>query len=66
MIHEYRPKNTSLAYEPKQRELQDFCRGKQYEDGDTVIEDKLLLFLVEDVVNRPFKTKSPKVDNEAP
>ncbi|KAK4243908.1 hypothetical protein C7999DRAFT_17800, partial [Corynascus novoguineensis] len=66
MIHEHRPKNTSLAYEPKQREFQDFCRRKQYEDGDTVTEDKLLLFLVEDVANRPLKTKSPKVDNEVP
>ncbi|KAL2137536.1 hypothetical protein VTI28DRAFT_9169 [Corynascus sepedonium] len=64
MIHEHRPKNTSMAYEPKQREFQDFCRRKQYEDGDTVTEDKLLLFLVEDVANRPLKTKSPKVDNE--
>ena len=42
MIHEYRPKNTSLAYEPKQAEFQDFCRRKQYHDGDTVTEEKLV------------------------
>ncbi|KAL2140333.1 hypothetical protein VTI28DRAFT_3977 [Corynascus sepedonium] len=66
MIHEHRPKNTSLAYEPKQREFQDFCRRKQYQDGDTVTEDKLLLFLVEDVVNRPLKTRSPKIDKNVP
>jgi len=66
MIHEYRPKNTSLAYKPKQAEFQDFCRRKQYYDGDTVTEEKLLLFLVEDVANRPLKTKSPKVDSDVP
>jgi hypothetical protein len=64
MIREYKAKNTSLAYEPKQREFQDFCRRKQYHDGDTVTEDKLLLFLVEDVANRPLKAKSPKVDGD--
>ncbi|EAQ83148.1 hypothetical protein CHGG_10966 [Chaetomium globosum CBS 148.51] len=66
MIHEYRPKNTSLAYEPKQREFRDFCYRKQYYDGDTVTEDKLLLFLVEDVANRPLKTKSTKADSDIP
>ncbi|KAK3902169.1 hypothetical protein C8A05DRAFT_34140 [Staphylotrichum tortipilum] len=54
MIHEYRPKNTSLAYEPKQGEFREFCQ------------EKLLLFLVEDVANRPLKTKSPKVDSDMP
>ena len=66
MIHEYRLKNTSLAYEPKQEEFREFCRRKQYHDSDTVTEEKLLLFLVEDVANRPLKTKSPKVDSDVP
>jgi len=66
MIHEHRPKNTSLAYEPKQREFGDFCRRKQYHDSNTVTEEKLLLFLVEDVANRPLKTNSPKADSNVP
>ncbi|KAL2144208.1 hypothetical protein VTI28DRAFT_9499 [Corynascus sepedonium] len=63
MIHEYRPKNTASSYEPKQEEFREFCRRKEYSDGDAVIEDKLLLFLVEEVANRPLKTKSPKVND---
>ena len=47
MIQDSRPKNTSAAYEPKQKEFKDFCIQKQYHDVDTVTEDKLLLFLVE-------------------
>ncbi|KAL2193260.1 hypothetical protein P885DRAFT_81341, partial [Corynascus similis CBS 632.67] len=57
MIHECRPKNTVSSYEPKQEEFREFCRRKQYSDGDAVTEDKLLLFLVEEVANRPLKTK---------
>lgn len=45
-----RPKNTSLAYKPKQKEFTVFCKQKQYYNGDTVTEEKLLLFLVEEVV----------------
>ncbi|KAK4233479.1 short-chain dehydrogenase [Achaetomium macrosporum] len=63
---QYRPKNTASVYEPKQEEFREFCRRKQYCDGDTVTEDKLLLFLVEDVANRPLKTKSPKADDGVP
>ncbi len=66
VIHEYRPKNTAAAYEPKQEEFREFCRRKQYCDGDTVTEDKLLLFLVEEVANRPLKTKSRKVGDDVP
>jgi hypothetical protein len=31
-----------------------------------VTQDKLLLFLVEEVANRPLKAKSPKVDSGVP
>ncbi|KXX76758.1 hypothetical protein MMYC01_206045 [Madurella mycetomatis] len=65
-IQESRPKNTSSAYEPKQREFQDFCRHKQYRDGDTVTEDKLLLFLVEEVADRPLRAKSRKATSDTP
>jgi hypothetical protein len=54
MIKAARPKNTASAYEPKQEEFRQFCRQKQYQDGETVIEDKLLLFLIEEVVYRPL------------
>ncbi|OCK76547.1 hypothetical protein K432DRAFT_408085 [Lepidopterella palustris CBS 459.81] len=48
-----RPKNTTLAYDPKQREF-------KYHNADTITQDKLLLFLVKDVTNRPLKAKSRK------
>ncbi len=44
-----------MAYQPKQAEFQQFCRRKRYQDGDTVTEDKLLLFLVEEVSKRPLR-----------
>ncbi|OCK77125.1 hypothetical protein K432DRAFT_407599 [Lepidopterella palustris CBS 459.81] len=56
------PKNTTLAYEPKQREF----KRKQYHDADTVTEDKLLLFLVEEVTGRPLKAKSRKAADDVP
>ena len=43
-----------------------FCEWKQYCDGDTVTEDKLLLFLVEEVTARPLRAKSCKVSNDVP
>ncbi|OCK73784.1 hypothetical protein K432DRAFT_387196 [Lepidopterella palustris CBS 459.81] len=61
-----RPKNTTLAYEPKQREFKAFCQRKQYHDADTVIENKLLLFLVEEVTGRPLKAKSRKAADDVP
>jgi len=66
MIKAARPKNTATAYEPKQEEFRRFCRRKQYQDGETVTEDKLLLFLVEDVVNRPLRSRSRKADGDIP
>ena len=38
----------------------------QYHDGETVTEDKLLLFLVEEVANRPLRAKSRKVAGNVP
>jgi hypothetical protein len=64
MIQEGRPKNTTAAYKPKQKEFKTFCARKQYHDGDTVTEDKILLFLVEDVANRPLRAKSRKAAKE--
>jgi hypothetical protein len=46
--------------------LKSFCEQKQYCDGDTVTEDKLLLFLVEEVTARPLRAKSYKVSNDVP
>ena len=58
MIRASRPKNTASAYEPKQEEFRQFCRRKQYQDGKTVTEDKLLLFLIDEVVHRPLRSRS--------
>ena len=66
MIQDARPKNTTAAYEPKQKEFRDFCKQKQYHDGDTVTEDKLLLFLVEEVADRPLRAKSRKAAEDIP
>jgi hypothetical protein len=46
--------------------LESFCERKQYCDGDTVTEDKLLLFLVEEVTARPLRAKSCKVSDDVP
>jgi len=64
LIHSKRPKNTMAVYMPKQREFQAFCQQKQYQDSDTVTEDKILLFLVEEVTNRPLRGKSRKAAPE--
>jgi hypothetical protein len=66
VIHETRPKNTLSAYEPKQREFEEFCLRKQYSDGGTVTEDKLLLFLVEEVADRPLRVKGRKAADDTP
>jgi hypothetical protein len=39
---------------------------KQYCDRDTVTEDKLLLFLVEEVTAWPLRAKSCKVGDDVP
>jgi len=51
MIQSTRPRNTSAAYKPKQKEFTAFCAQKQYHNANTVTEDKLLLFLVKEVAN---------------
>lgn len=66
MTQESRPKNTLAAYEPKQKEFKDFCLRKQYDDVDTVTEDKLLLFLVEEVADRPLRAKSRNAAKDGP
>src|SRR5271168_4355585 len=48
-----RPKNTARAYEPKQKEWEDWCaRLRGNTDGSRVTEDKLCLFLEQQVINR--------------
>lgn len=66
VIREERPVNTNQSYDPKQEELKAFCARKQYQDGNTVTEGKLLLFLVEEVANRPLRVKSRKVPDDVP
>ena len=66
VIHESRPQNTTSVYSPKQNEFEQFCQRKQYRDGVTVTEEKLLLFLVEEVASRPLKVKSLKAATVLP
>lgn len=53
-IRAARPKNTNLAYKPKQKEFRKWCEGKQFRDRDTVMEEKLLLFIMNEVASRPL------------
>ncbi|PHH86043.1 hypothetical protein CDD83_10835 [Cordyceps sp. RAO-2017] len=64
VIHESRPKTTTSAYAPKQEEFEQFCWRKQYCDGATVTEEKLLLFLVKEVAGRPLKVRSRKAASD--
>jgi len=66
IIKAARPKNTASAYKPKQEEFQQFCQQKHYQDGKTVIENKLLLFLIEEVVNWPLQSQSKKAGEDVP
>ena len=66
LIQAERPKNTDIAYVPKQEEFRQFCRRKEYHDGETVTEDKLLLFLVEDVTSRPLRIRSRTAASSTP
>lgn len=59
-IHAERPMTTKRAYGPKQAEFQTFCQGRAFQDGETVTESKLLLFLEEEVVHRPLRGPSRK------
>lgn len=48
-----RPKNTARTYEPKQKEWENWCaRLRGNTDGSRVTEDKLCLFLEQEVINR--------------
>ena len=65
-IHMERPLNTNNSYKPKQREFNEFCAAKQYHDGNTVTEEKLLLFITSQVANRPLRIKSRTADKSIP
>lgn len=43
-------------------EFQRLFLQKQYEDGDTVTEDKLSFFLADTVANRPFRGTSMRAE----
>ena len=66
LIQAERPKNTDIAYVPKQEEFRQFCRRKEYHDGKTVTKDKLLLFLVEDITSRPLRIHSRTAASSTP
>ncbi|KAK7179070.1 hypothetical protein PSPO01_14853, partial [Paraphaeosphaeria sporulosa] len=53
---ETRPKNTNKTYDPKQKEWQQFCAEKGFEDGELVCENKLIWFLNERVLDRELRT----------
>src|SRR5213078_1068997 len=56
-----RPKNTQRAYGPKQKEWRDWCaRSAGNIDGAWVTEDKLCLFLEQEVINRESRAPGYK------
>lgn len=66
LIERSRPANTNQAYRPKQVQFERFCQRKQYYDGTAVTEPKMLLFLAEEVVNRPLQRRSRKLTASLP
>ncbi len=53
MCTNQQPKNTTKSYKPKQKEWEEWCaRLKGNTDGSWVTEDKLCLFLEQEVINR--------------
>jgi hypothetical protein len=60
-IHAERPMTTTRAYAPKQAEFRAFCQARAFQDGETVTEGKLLLFLEKEVVHRPLRGPSRKL-----
>ena len=52
-----RPTNTVRAYRKHQEEWEMFCRRRGFDDGGIVTENKLLVFLQEEVLNRPLRGK---------
>jgi hypothetical protein len=61
-IRAARPKNTNLAYKPKQKEFRKWCEDKQYRDRD----GGQTPASVKEVANRPLRAKSHKVDKSVP
>ena len=60
-IHAERPMTTKRAYLPKQAEFRTFYEARGFQDGETVTESKLLLFLEKEVVYRPLRGPSRKL-----
>lgn len=64
LVRDNRPASTQRAYVPKQEEYSAFCREYGFPDGETVTDDKLLLFLRVKVIDRPLKMRS-RNDNDS-
>ena len=59
---EGRARNTSKNYDPKQLEFIEWCKRREFEDGSTVHQDKLGLFLEEEVAKRALRRRGKKSD----
>jgi len=46
--------------------FQAFCKQKQYYNNNTVTEEKLFLYFVEEITGWPLKAKSYKTNNNMP
>jgi hypothetical protein len=52
-----RPGNTARAYAKRKEEWQRFCRRREFNNSEVVTKNKLLVFLQEEVLNRPLRGK---------
>lgn len=55
--HEHRPKGYKNAYISKQKLWNTWCTGRQFKDGNTVTDGKLLLYLEEEVISKGNRRK---------
>lgn len=60
-----RPQNTRAAYLPKEAAFQALYQAKQYHNYNTITEDKVLLYLMERVADRPLQAKSHRLSLKA-
>jgi hypothetical protein len=62
LAYRNRPPNTIKAYKKAQSLWREFCKREQFEDGDWVNTDKLLLFTQNVVLRRTVPTVKKAVD----
>ena len=63
-VKKNRPKNTTRTYNAPQKAWAQFCKEKQFDDGEHVTQDKLLWFLHDIVLTKRVPPKKKALDQE--